>query len=170
MLKIIIIIIIIIIIKYVMELGHLLTRSGLTYPEDSWKVCHDSFCQSRSGVSLPWVIHCEAYMMLYNTKYVARTHAVNLNLNTAVLGTKNMEGESWLVQFHSQTPRRSRTPLLLYNITTAIFLISIYYWHEWYKLIFDDTNFILNLFVQHTYENEMNSYAVKYSPNCGWLH
>jgi hypothetical protein len=26
----------------VMELGHLLTRSGLTYPEVSSKVCHDS--------------------------------------------------------------------------------------------------------------------------------
>ena len=29
----------------VMELGHLLTRSGLTYPEVSSKVYHDSFCQ-----------------------------------------------------------------------------------------------------------------------------
>jgi len=29
----------------VMELGHLLTRSGLTYTEVSSKVCHDSFCQ-----------------------------------------------------------------------------------------------------------------------------
>jgi len=27
-----------------MELGHLLTRSGLTYPEVSSKVYHDSFC------------------------------------------------------------------------------------------------------------------------------
>ena len=29
----------------VMELGHLLTRSGLMYLEVSSKVCHDSFCQ-----------------------------------------------------------------------------------------------------------------------------
>jgi hypothetical protein len=29
----------------VMELGHLLARSGLTHPEVSSKVCHDSFCQ-----------------------------------------------------------------------------------------------------------------------------
>jgi len=29
----------------VMELGHLLTRSGLTYPEVFSKVFHDSFCQ-----------------------------------------------------------------------------------------------------------------------------
>jgi hypothetical protein len=27
-----------------MELDHLLTRSGLTCPEASSKVCHDSFC------------------------------------------------------------------------------------------------------------------------------
>jgi hypothetical protein len=40
---------------YVMELGHLLTRSGLTYPEVSSKVCHDSFCQLENSVSLPWV-------------------------------------------------------------------------------------------------------------------
>jgi len=52
----VIIIIIIIIIISVMELGHLLTRSGLTYPEVSPKVYHDSFCQLGSSVSLPWVI------------------------------------------------------------------------------------------------------------------
>jgi hypothetical protein len=40
----------------VMELGHLLTRSGLTCPEVSLKVCHDSFCQLGSSVSLPWVV------------------------------------------------------------------------------------------------------------------
>ena len=38
-----------------MELGHLLTRSGLTYPEVSSKVCHDFFCQLGNSVSLPWV-------------------------------------------------------------------------------------------------------------------
>ena len=46
---------------YVTELGHLLTRSGLTYPEVSSKVYHDSFCQLDSSVSLPWVIHFEAF-------------------------------------------------------------------------------------------------------------
>ena len=39
-----------------MELGHLLTRSGLTYPEVSSKVYHDSVCQLGSSISLPWVI------------------------------------------------------------------------------------------------------------------
>ena len=47
----------------VMEFGHLLTRSGLTYPEVSSKVCHDSFCQSGNCVSLPWVIYCEAFYL-----------------------------------------------------------------------------------------------------------
>jgi len=39
-----------------MELGHLLTRSGLTYPEVSSKVYHDSFCQLGSSISLPWLL------------------------------------------------------------------------------------------------------------------
>ena len=46
-----------------MELGHLLTRSGLTYPELSSKVCHDSFCQLGSSISLPWVIYFEAFYL-----------------------------------------------------------------------------------------------------------
>ena len=52
-----------IIIIYVMQLGHLLTRSGLTYPEVSSKVYHDSFCQLGSSVSLPWVIYFEAFCL-----------------------------------------------------------------------------------------------------------
>jgi len=47
----IIIIIIIIIIISVMELGHLLTRSGLTHPEVSLTVYHDFFCQLGNIVS-----------------------------------------------------------------------------------------------------------------------
>jgi hypothetical protein len=46
-----------------MQLGHVLTRSGLTCPEASSKLCHDSFCQSDSSVSLPWVIYCEAFCL-----------------------------------------------------------------------------------------------------------
>ena len=41
--------------KSVMQLAHLLTRSGLTYPEVSSKVYQDSFCQLGSSVSLHWV-------------------------------------------------------------------------------------------------------------------
>jgi len=46
-----------------MELGHLLTRSGLTYTEVSSKVYHDSFCQLGSSISLPWVIYFEAFYL-----------------------------------------------------------------------------------------------------------
>jgi hypothetical protein len=45
----------------VMELGHLLTRSDLTYPEVSSNVCHDSFCQLRNSVPLPWGIYYEMF-------------------------------------------------------------------------------------------------------------
>jgi len=38
-----------------MELGLLLTRSDLTYPEVSSNFCHVSFCQLGNSVSLPWV-------------------------------------------------------------------------------------------------------------------
>ena len=47
----------------VMELGHLLTRSGLTCPEASSKVCHNSFCQLRNSVSLSWVFCYEAFCL-----------------------------------------------------------------------------------------------------------
>ena len=47
----------------VMQLCHLLTRSGLTYPQVSSKVYHDSFCQLDSTVSLPWVIYFEAFYL-----------------------------------------------------------------------------------------------------------
>ena len=46
-----------------MELGHLLTRSCLTYPEVFSKVYHDSFCQSDSSISLPWVIYFKAFCL-----------------------------------------------------------------------------------------------------------
>jgi len=48
---------------FVMELGHLLIRSGLTYPEVSSKVYHDSCCQLGGNVSLPWVICFEAFYL-----------------------------------------------------------------------------------------------------------
>jgi hypothetical protein len=47
----------------VMELGHLLTRSGLTYIEVSSEVCHDSFCQMGNSVSLSWVVCREAFCL-----------------------------------------------------------------------------------------------------------
>ena len=46
-----------------MQLGHLLTRSGLTYPEISSNVHQDSFCQSENSVSLPCVVYFEAFYL-----------------------------------------------------------------------------------------------------------
>ena len=46
-----------------MELGHLLTLSGLTCPEVSSKVYHDTFCQLGSSISLPWVMYFEAFYL-----------------------------------------------------------------------------------------------------------
>jgi len=47
----------------VMELGHLLTRSGLTYLEVSSEVCHNSFCQMGNSVSLSWVVCHKAFCL-----------------------------------------------------------------------------------------------------------
>ena len=46
-----------------MELGHLLTHFGLTYPEVCSNFYHDSFCQLGSSVSLPWVFYFEAFYL-----------------------------------------------------------------------------------------------------------
>jgi hypothetical protein len=53
----------------VMQLGHLLTRSGLTYPEVSSKFYHDTFCHSGSSISLPWVIYFEALCLHVVTSF-----------------------------------------------------------------------------------------------------
>ena len=47
----------------VMQLGHLLTRSGLTYLKFSSEVCHDSFCQLGNSVSLSWAVCHEAFCL-----------------------------------------------------------------------------------------------------------
>jgi hypothetical protein len=72
----------------VMELGHLLTRSGLTCPEASSKVCHDSFCQSGSSASLPWVYYCYYYYVFYY--FLQITQCVNCK-----------SGVSWLSRIKS---------------------------------------------------------------------
>ena len=51
----------------VMQLGHLLTRSGLTYPEVSSEVYHDTFCQLDSSVSLPWVIYFGTFYIVVSS-------------------------------------------------------------------------------------------------------
>jgi hypothetical protein len=55
-----------------MELSHLLTRSGLMYPEVSSKVCHDSICQLETSVSLPWVIYYGAFYLHVVSSFILR--------------------------------------------------------------------------------------------------
>jgi len=47
----------------VMELGHLLIRSGLTDLEVSSEVFYDSLCQVGNSVSLSWVVCHEAFCL-----------------------------------------------------------------------------------------------------------
>ena len=79
----------------VMELGHLLTRSGLTYLEVSSEVCHDSFRQLNSSVSLPWVIYFEAFYLhvvsifscipVICSKLVFTVHTVHMYWNDVII-------------------------------------------------------------------------------------
>ena len=62
-----------------MELGHLLTCFGLTYPEVSSKVCHDSFCQLGNSFSLPWVI-CYGAFYLHVVSSFSRIPVISLKL------------------------------------------------------------------------------------------
>jgi len=64
-------------IRSVMELGHLLTRSGLTYQELSSKVYHDSVCPLGNSVSLPWVIYFEAFNLHAITSFLL--YSINLS-------------------------------------------------------------------------------------------
>jgi hypothetical protein len=73
----------------VMELSHLLTRSGLTYREVSSKVCHNSFCELENSVSLPWVIYYEAFYLhavRQLSLYLIR-HTTAYGVNTVSLTT-----------------------------------------------------------------------------------
>jgi len=58
-----------------MELGHLLTRSSLTYPKISSEFWHDFFCQLGNRVSLTWVIYYKAFYLhvVYSFSYIAVT-------------------------------------------------------------------------------------------------
>ena len=46
-----------------MDLGHLLTPSGLTYLEVSSEVSHDFFCQLGNSASLSWVVCHDAFCL-----------------------------------------------------------------------------------------------------------
>jgi len=79
-----------------MELGHLLTRSGLTYPKVSSKVCHDSFCQLGSSVSLPWGFHSNyIHFCAYPAWFVERQQNVILH-NFNVLTSRYLKPATFI--------------------------------------------------------------------------
>ena len=60
--------------KSVMQLDNLITLSGLTYPEVSSKVYHDSFCQVRSSV--PLLTHSKLHSPSWETNWFAATQEI----------------------------------------------------------------------------------------------
>jgi hypothetical protein len=71
-----------------MELGHLMTRSGLTYPEVSSKVCHVSFCQLENSVSSPWVIYYEASISV--NEYLMLVLLCSISMSESKFGVINL--------------------------------------------------------------------------------
>jgi hypothetical protein len=74
----------------VMQLGHLLTHSGLTHSEVSSKLCHNSFCQLGNSVSLPWVIYYEAFYMLCECAHVCVYILPKKQLSYILIIARNM--------------------------------------------------------------------------------
>jgi len=114
----------------VMELGHLLTRSVLTYLEVSSEVCHDSLCHLGNSVSLSWVVCPEAFYLhvvsssscipvvclepvllsLWFCVYISLFHTVSLSFGIAPPSLKNLTER--LVNFHKTKPTR----IMLYEV------------------------------------------------------
>jgi len=99
-----------------MELGHLLTRSGLTYPEVSSKVYHDSFCQSDSSVSLPWVIYFEAFYL----HVVSSFSCIPVNFPKLVLFLTPLQFVHLFFNLSQVYP----AVLLMYFISAAVILLT----------------------------------------------
>jgi len=113
-----------------MELGHLLTRSGLTFPEVSSEVCHDSFCQSGSSVSLPWVIYFEAFCL----HVVSSFSCIPLICPKLVLFLAPLQ----FVHLFCNLPQVYPAVLLIYFISDAVILLASL------ALTFWRPNFFLN--------------------------
>jgi len=109
-----------------MQLGHLLTSSGLTYPEVSSKVYYDSFCQLVSSVSLPWVICFETFylhvvqlLLLIQATNTAKVLKRCQSLDTfdgLWICRRTTECHLYLIREHSRSHRRFRSMQVLYAI------------------------------------------------------
>ena len=92
----------------VMRLGHLLSRSGLTYPEVSSKVCHDSFCHLDDSVSLLWVTYYEAFH-LHVVQFTLQILYTWLVASNASKGIKLSILPNLIQQYPSFTALNSKT-------------------------------------------------------------
>ena len=99
-----------------MKLGQLLTRSRLTYPEVSSKVYHDSFCQLDSSVSLPCVIHFEAFYL----HVVSSFSCIPLICTKLVLFLTPLQ----FVHLFCNLSQVYPAVLLMYFISTAVILLA----------------------------------------------
>jgi len=99
-----------------MQLGHLLTRSALTYPEVSSKFYHDSFCQLGSSVSLPWVIYFETFYL----HVVSSISCIPANCPKFVLFLTPLQ----FVHLFCNLPQVYPTVLLMCFISAAVILLA----------------------------------------------
>jgi len=102
---------------YVMELGQLLTRSGLTYPEVSSKVCHDFFCQLGNRVSLPWVIYYYGPFYLHVVSSFSCIPVICLKLVLFLIP----------LQFVHLFCNQSKCILLFFSCISSLLLL--FFWH-----------------------------------------
>jgi len=100
----------------VMELGHLLTRSGLTYPEVDSKFYHDSFCRLGNNLPLSWVIYYKAFY-LHVVSSFSRITVICLKLVLFLIRLQ-------FVYLFCNLSRVYPAVLLMYLISAAVILLA----------------------------------------------
>ena len=100
-----------------MELDHLLTRSGLTYPEVSSKVYHDSFCQLGSSISFIHLLVCLTTgpkPLPNRTLHIVRSRASSFKCEYPLL---SLRSSSSFLRFLPRLPVTSVPPFIFPSIT-----------------------------------------------------
>ena len=145
MTNLIVIIIIIIIIYLSWSWATCLTRSGLTYPDVSSKVYHDSFCQLGSSVSTPWVIYFEAFYL----HVVSSFSCIPVICPKLVLFLIPLQ----FVYLFCNLTKCILFFLLMYFISAAVILLASLALTVQVSLPYNETNFnIINAFLSRSSE------------------
>jgi len=105
----------------VMELGHLLTRSGLTYLEVSSEVCHDSFCHEAFCLHVVSSSSCIPAVYLEPVLFLFPLQCVNLfcNLSATICATRNNKITSICIKIAQFDMNKTAAVLII------IFVISV---------------------------------------------